>query len=356
MPGDHRQAEPDLTRRIVGEGHLFDFFQLVHLLETWQAARAAVGRGGPFPREVLRFKPDASLTFSPADVRRVEEAGGDERQRGETWKYRIVVNFMGLYGVASPTPVYLSELVGFTDVDAEPLTDFLDLFNHRILSFFYRAWVKYRYPYRYEPGGKDEFSGYALSFAGLGEPEVRRLANLPAHRLIKYLGLLSQRTRPPVCLALLIGDYFGGVPVDVAEWAFRWVPIPPEGRNRVGVANSRLGVDLSVGERVPDRAGKFRVAIGPLGFDDYLRYLPDQRRYTELCGLVRLWSFKRFDYDVAFTIKGGEIPQARLGTTTPARLGWTSWITSEPGMLYDPSVTFAKREATPSASPGEVAR
>ncbi len=103
-------------------------------------------------------------------MRRVETPGEDEKRREEEWAYRVVVTFMGLYGVAAPTPTYLSELVGFTDVDADPLVDFLDLFNHRLISLYYRAWVRYRYPYRYEPGGMDELSGYLLSFVGLGDP------------------------------------------------------------------------------------------------------------------------------------------------------------------------------------------
>jgi type VI secretion system protein ImpH len=345
MPGDARQADLDLKRTMLEEGYLFDFFQLVHLLETWLGRPVPIGRGGPYRAEGLRLRPDPSLVFSPADVRRVQEPSAEDRgedpQRAVPWDYRVTVNFMGLYGVASPSPVYLTELIGFTDVDANELTQFLDLFNHRILSLFYRAWLKYRYPWRYEPGGADEVSGYLLSFIGLGDPEARARTRLPAARLLRYLGLLALRTRPPVGLKLMVADHFGGVPTRVEERIFRWVTIPPEGRNRLGEANSTLGVDLSVGEKVPDRAGKFRLSIGPLGFTEYLSFLPDQGKFSETCSLSKLWVGDRFDYDVELVVKREEIPEMRLDEGSMARLGWTSWVTSAPGLAANPNIIFA---------------
>jgi len=352
VPARDRQAESDLKSRFLREGYRFDFYQLLHLLETWQGREVALGRAGPLHRERIRLRPDSSLTFSPADVRQVEEAGDEERRRGESWKYRVTVNFLGMYGVSSPAPVYFSELIGFTDVDAEPLVDFLDLFNHRILSFFYRAGVKYRYPYRFEPGGKDEFSSYALSFIGLRDEEVQRLAALPAVRLIKYLGLLGMRTRPPVGLRLLVSDYLGGVPVEVEEWVLRWVRVPPESLNRLGLANSRLGLDLTLGERVPDRSGKFRVRLGPLRFREYLDYLPDRTDFATLCSLTRLWSQGRMDFDAELVVRGPEVPVLRLSSEGLARLGWTSWLTSRPGLERDASVVYAPRPV-PSPAPPE---
>jgi len=353
MSAGDRQAEPALKSRFLREGFRFDFYQLMHLLETWQGGEVALGGGGPFRRERVRLRPDSSLTFSPADVRRVEIAGPEEERGRETWKARVTVNFMGLYGISSPAPVYLSELIGFTDVDAEPLVDFLDLFNHRILSLFYRAGVKYRYPYRFEPGGKDEFSSYALSLAGLREEEVRPLVGLPVVRLIKYLGLLAMRTRPPAGLQLLVSDYFGGVAVGVEEWVLRWVRIPETSRNRLGNSNCRLGEDLTLGERVPDRAGKFRVRVGPLPFDDYIEFLPDRRNFATLCSLTRLWSQSRQEFDAELAVCGGDIPPLHLTSVGQSRLGWTSWLTSRPGLDHDAAVVFTPRLPPQAARPEE---
>jgi type VI secretion system protein ImpH len=346
VPTDRRQASPDLRSRVVGEGRFFDFFQLVYLLERYLGESAPVGRLGPLKNEGVRFKPDTSLGFSASDISRVETPGEDEKKREEQWAYRLVVTFMGLYGVTSPAPTYLSELVGFTDVDAEPLTDFLDLFNHRILSLYYRSWVKYRYPYRYEPGGMDQLSGYLLSFVGLGDPEARKLVGVPAQRLLSYIGLLAMRTRPPVSLKLLVEDYFGDVAAEVKELVFRWVPIPPERQNRLGRANSSLGVDCTLGSRIPDRSGKVRIALGPMSFARYTTFLPEADSFADLCSIANLWVFKRFEYDTEMIVKREEVPPLKLDPAGPPRLGWTSWLTATGGAPRDPSVVFPKRSRT----------
>lgn len=352
-------ADPDLKRKIVEEGYSFDFFRLVHLLERWLDRPVPVGRVGPYRDEGLRLEPDSSLTFPPSDIRRVETPRDGDRHDDNgreipvPWDYRIVVHFMGLYGSAAPTPVYLTELIGSTDVDADELTDFLDLFNHRILSLFWRAWVKYRYPHRWEMGGEDEISAQLLSYIGLGDPEARRRTGVPTPKLLRYLGLLALRTRPPVGLRLLVSDYFGGVETRIEERVFRWVSVPPEGRNRIGQANATLGMDLTVGERVPDRAGKLRVSLGPLHFDEYLGFLPGTPKFRELSALVRLWVGDRFDFDVELLVRREEIPELRMAEGGVARLGQTGWVTSALGLAADPRIVFpaAPPPSDPAARP-----
>ncbi len=203
--GTRAEATP-LSRTIFEEGYHLEFFQAVHLLQNWHADGVRIGELGPPSKERLRLCPDDTLRFSPADIRRIEPPEADSKTA------RMVVNFMGLYGVSAPTPVYLTELIAFAGDDAAPLVDFLDIFNHRLLSLYYRAWLKYRFPYRYEAGAKDAFSSYVFSFVGLGDPLTHPLTELPVPRLLKYVGLGAPQTRPPISLQRLLVDYFDGLP------------------------------------------------------------------------------------------------------------------------------------------------
>lgn len=330
-----RPETASLERAIFEEGYHLDFFQAVHLLQNWYAGGARLGELGPPARERLRLRPDETLRFSPADIRRIEPPEDDSEIP------TVVVNFMGVYGVSSPTPAYLTELIGFEGVDAEPLLDFLDIFNHRLLSLYYRAWLKYRFPYRYEPGAKDDFSGYVLAFVGLMDPATHPLTELPIQRLLKYVGLSAPQTRPPVCLERVVSDFFGGVPVAVSEFVHRWVTIPADQLNRIGQANCSLGTDLSVGSRVADRDGKIRIEIGPVGWDEYLEFLPGTKRFHDLCALIRVWSFERYDFDIQIEIKREEVPPARFGETSMPQLGRTAWaLTPEGGLEENPKIIF----------------
>lgn len=369
MPPEDRKTAPDLRDSIRSEAYRFDFFQLVYLLERWrrdlregltpeeiqrQPEPPRIGHQGPLTAETLRLRPDRGLAFSPADVRSAGPFASQEDEGGEIVRrdrdgelYEIVVNFMGLYGFSTPTPIYFTELINSPEFDAGPLVEFLDLFNHRVLSFYYRAWQKYRYPYRYEPGAKDELSRHILSFIGLREDRVQALTHLPVPRLIRYVGLLAMPSRPLVNLRLLIADYFGLDCVRIKPWVLRWASIPPNQRNAIGQGNSSLGEDLTLGSQIPDRAGKFRVRIGPVSYDTFRSFLPDSENFRQLSALVSLWVGDRFDFDFELMIRREDIPETRLEGVQGARLGWTGWVTGPAGLDHDPSVIFPKRNPAP---------
>jgi type VI secretion system protein ImpH len=92
----------------------------------------------------------------------------------------MVINFIGLTGPSAvlPTPYteLLLERVRYKDT---ALRDFLDLFNHRMASLFYRAWERSRFPVAYERGGDNPFTQYLLDLVGMGTRGLRdRLAIL----------------------------------------------------------------------------------------------------------------------------------------------------------------------------------
>ena len=69
----------------------------------------------------------------------------------------MTVTFLGLYGTTGVLPRHythrLLEIDQYTRGDAgRPLRDWLDLFNHRWVWQFYRAWEKYRFWLAYERG------------------------------------------------------------------------------------------------------------------------------------------------------------------------------------------------------------
>jgi len=341
MPDGSRQKIPGLKERLFSRGYEFDFFQLMHLLENWQADHARIGGSASPSHEKIFLRPNESLNFPPADIQKIDPPSNTQE------KIAVSVNFMGLYGVSAPTPVYLTELIGFGGEEATPLVDFLDIFNHRLISLFYRAWLKYRFPYRYESGARDTLSGCILAFVGLKELDVRPLTELPVQRLLKYVGLLAPQSRSPVNLELLLRDYFDRLPVRVREFVHRWVKIPPDQINALGALNSSLGRDLYLGSRVPDRDGKIRIEIGPIGYDEYMNFLPESRRFHDLCAFVRLWSFERFDFDIRIEIRHEEIPPAGLSSEAPVQLGRNGWISSpETGLAENPQVLFPRLQLT----------
>jgi type VI secretion system protein ImpH len=214
--------------------------------------------------------------------------------------------------------------------------DFLDLFHHRLVSLFYRAWEKYNVPALWERGrrwgdgrvGDDAFSRRLFDFIGLGLEPLRDRLAVPDGALLYYAGFFAQQHRPACVLESLLVDYFGR-PARVVTFHGQWLRLPPDQQSRSGrngVCN-RLGIDSVAGGTVWDDQSKFRVRVGPLGIDDFFAFLPGGTYAAELMDLVRFFARGELDFDVQLVLKAPEVPmcQAARGVGG-AQLGRSSWL------------------------------
>lgn len=316
----------------------------MHLLEKLYQDTAQPSEEGTLSQEVIRFQSTQKRVFPATDISRIKQKTDGQTknitQRSEI--IQIILNFMGLYGVDSPLPDYFSEMIATLDDDSdEPdpdnvfedgiqaLRGFLDIFNHRIYSLYYRSWKKYRYHLQFESGGRDEFSQYILSFFGLGTPALQDLVGVDVSRLISYAGILGQRKRSAIGLKEILSDYFGGIGAEIIEFMPRWVVISKQYRACLGIGSdgiqARLGENLTVGEKIKDLAGKFRVVLEPLKLDIFRRFLPGGTDYQKLYRLVRFYAPDQLSFDVELLLEKGEVPPLQLGAKS-AQLGWTTWL------------------------------
>src|SRR5262249_27570262 len=92
-------------------------------------------------------------------------------------------NFLGLTGPSGVLPRCYTERLLIQDRDFRgperySLRAWFDLFNHRMISLFYRAWEKYRFHLFHERGDPgrgepDTFTLALFSFIGLGMKPLR---------------------------------------------------------------------------------------------------------------------------------------------------------------------------------------
>src|SRR5262245_18194950 len=166
MATQNGRADPPLERVLFEEGYRFDFFQAVRVLERLYPNRQPVGRDALPSQEVVRFRSHLSLSFPPSAIHEIERL---QDGRGPA---QMTVAFMGLTGLLGVLPRHYTELllerVRHKD---QTLRDFLDFLNHRLISLFYRAWEKYRFPIAYERAmvqqkGYDRFSLHLFDLLG----------------------------------------------------------------------------------------------------------------------------------------------------------------------------------------------
>lgn len=303
-----------VLEHIAREGYAFDFDQLLYLLELMHPERALPAGEG---LGSVRVRPDIALAFPASDVRRVEVDEG-------TGQIDVTVTFMGLCGIGSPLPEFFYDRLTSEHEDDFALRDFLDIFSHRFYAAFYRAWKKHRPELWREDDGSDRESLRFLALGGLGTARVLERAPVSRFLLMAFAGHLTAPVRHAEGLEQILASWLE-LPVEVIENVERWVPMrePPQMGQGGGM---KLG-EITVGQRVLDRSGKFRLRIGPMGRSAYLDLLPGGARAEGLEWLVRTYLTDYLDFDVELRLQAGDLPPTRLGDAS-CRLGLTTCLGS----------------------------
>lgn len=320
-----RDTDAGLDRGLFAEGYRFEFFQAVRLLERLHPTRKRVGRHEDPADEVVRFRSRASLAFPPSEIYEIEPPKNAEVDaRDVMW-----VNFMGLAGLQGALPRDYTSLLadpGATK-QTEALAEFLDLFNHRLISLFYRAWEKYRFAIAYERGGENAFSQYLYCLIGLGTGGLRGRLHIDDQILLYYAGLLAQRPRSAVALEGILEDYFG-VPVEVVQFQGEWFVMNADILSSVGRdgQNNQLGVSAVLWERIFDPQARFRVNVGPLSYPQFRDFLPGSDAYVHLVELTRFFVGEDVNFEVRPVLRREEVPWCVLGKDASVRLGWSMWL------------------------------
>jgi type VI secretion system protein ImpH len=209
-----------------------------------------------------------------------------------------------------------------------PLAAFFDLFNHRLIALFYRAWEKYHPFSAWYRGAREPLDRAVVSLAGLALPTRRAGRAVAGESLRYYAGLFAHRRRHAAGLEELLCGYFGA-PVAVIQFVGRWLSLGAGGRSRLGARgmNNQLRVNLSVGSRVWDEQGKFRLRVGPLSYDRYVQFLPGRPAFRALVEIAGFYAGPEYEFDVQLVLKADDVPRCRLGAAPAcAQLRRTSWL------------------------------
>jgi type VI secretion system protein ImpH len=344
-PAPPLSEERTLDQALFREGYRFEFFQAVRLLERLYAGRQPIGRHEDPRDEVVRIRQWQSLGFPASEIQDITPPEPDDRDPRDT----IWVNFMGLAGVSGPLPRHLAEVLADRGRGAQTraLREFLDIFNHRLVSLFYRAWEKYRFPIAYERGGEDTFSRYLYCLIGLGTGGLRGRLNIDDQILIFYAGLLSQRPRSAVALEGLLEDYFG-VRIEVVQFQGEWFEMNTDLLTSPGAEgqNHQLGVTAVLWERIWDPQARFRVNVGPLSYKEFCDFLPGSPAYVHLLELTRFFVGEDVNFEVRPILRREDVPWCELGGDRSIRLGWSMWLRDRELEHDVPQPVFAARVAT----------
>ena len=316
---------PDPLSEVAAEPHRHDFFHVLRRVEAHHADKPRLGSARRPVDEPVRLGQAAELAFAPASLSQVDLAD-------RSGKPRIEVRFFGLFGPNGPLPLHLTAYARERRLHRgdETFGRFADMFHHRLLLLFYRAWAQAQPTVGLDRPGEDRFADYVGSLIGVGGPEWRQRDAAPDHARLAFAGLFSRQVRNADGLAHLLSGFLG-MQVRVEQFVGRWMPLPPAERSRIGrraasrrMSTSQLGVSAVLGQAVFDRQHHFRIHIGPLSLPAYEALLPVGSALPAVQALVQQYAGLEFGWDLRLELDKAELPPCRPGRQ--GRLGWTTWL------------------------------
>ncbi|MDR1936537.1 MAG: type VI secretion system baseplate subunit TssG, partial [Candidatus Accumulibacter sp.] len=299
MATPHGRPATGVRRDLREHPARFSLAQALRLL-TLELEGQGVARADAARR--VRITPWLSLAYPGSELAalRVEEPLADAGEEipapppAEAACYLLENTRIGLYSTLGPLPtLYTEELLDEARAGSSVVKDFLDLVNNRIAHLFCRAEEYYDYARRLVEHGDTDIQQVLYSLMGQGHAELHPVRP-PRPQAVELL--FGARTANG--LACYLASELNWPEIRVEECVARQALIPEEQRCRLGVANSRLGEDLVVGERIADCVGKIRIHLEELPEERLQDYLHGAPGHAELLAQARRYLDGALEFDL----------------------------------------------------------
>ncbi len=331
MASENRTTSHDLIAELEKAAYGFDFFEALRLIESLNPEKPKLGTSVKASDDPVRLAQMPELQFPASALSSFTVRDGSEP--------RLSVNFFGLFGPHGPLPLHLTEYARdrLRNHHDPTLSRFADIFHHRMLTLFYRAWADARPSVSYDRPDADRFGFYVGALVGMSGPAFRQRDALAHRAKLFYAGRFSQQAKGSDGLREIIADVLS-VKVQIEEFVGEWMALQTHEHSRLGVSPhiASLGQSTFLGAYVWGCQHKFRLILGAMPLLQYQALLPGGAALAQLAAIVRNYIGDELVWDVNLILKADEVPsELALGRPNPAcpsslngdaQLGWCTWL------------------------------
>ncbi|OWO84709.1 type VI secretion protein [Photorhabdus luminescens] len=293
-----------------------NFYQFCQIIELAVPDRPPMGSTENPADDAIRLRPDPGLGFPVSELKAIE-TDNEHPERPPTAR----TTFMGLYGVDSLLPTaYLNDIAQQREGN-EAIEAFLDIFNHRVFTQFYRIWRKYSYPATFATGGTDRTSQCLLGLIGLGIPGSQQHIATPMSRFLALLSVMRLPTRTAEGVSALVALLAPQTRIVVTPSCPRQIhlmqPANLSATHRISLSQrtvlGRMGIDIN---------SQLLLALYTECPDEARGWLPGGRLHTDFLVLLRVYLGWRYQARLQLTLPTRILPPPILGGQ-PVQLGLT---------------------------------
>ena len=295
------------------------------LLEALEGRHLGTSNSPRYER--FRLGQEASLNFPSSSI-----ASTNYDEAKDT--FNVIIRCLGMLGPNGVLPIVLSEHIirRVRSKRDKTLYEFINMLQHRLFTLFYRAWAINRPSVDYAWGNASKYRNYVAALAGVHEVHEETPYDIEPRAFMYYCGIFSAYTANRDDLVAFLKDYFE-VPFKLTEFIGNWLVISKEDRARLGRVprTTTLGTNLILGERIWNAHLRYRIHIGPVDHEDFLRFLPNHPSFYKLRDGLQKYVGSQYDCILTMTLRAKSVPSISLGKKS--FLGWNTWM----GKRHDPA-------------------
>lgn len=323
---------------LLGRATLPQAARMVEQVAHAQGIEADIGGDQPLREEPVRFVASDRMAIVLDDL--VEAVPADAQ-------VRVTANVLGLAGATPALPPAYSELqLQRRRARDFSFSRFLNLFDHRALSFFYRVARKFRWPLLAERAGRgavDPVARMVAALGGFGTDRMQERLDLSDALLVPLVPHLGDVRRSAASVQTVL-RLLTGLDLRVVQTTPVWMTVPAAEQTRIG---ARLGQFAQLGDG-PDRLGDpaggaamlgasvldvqhhYLIEIGPLAYDAFKGFCTGHEARRIVSQLAALAAGLEHQASIRLLIAPEAVPPLQLGhAAAPALLGWTTWLPAE---------------------------
>lgn len=329
MATDRRRPRTSVIEGAYKDADKFEFHAMVKLLESMNRDAVPLGEGADPTLEAVRLQARVAEGFPNTDVYKIVDPKTDDIPP------LLITNFMGIAGAHGPLAApYTEQIIERTSRRDNGLRDFIDIFNHRLISLIHRIRKKHWVGISNQPSEQSLMGKCLKALLGISNPYLENRLGIPDQSFTYYTGLLWQRPRSAYGLKQLLEGFFR-LPIEIQELGGKWNVVPLSQQTSIGKTGqfNVLGKTAIIGPRFWDQQALFTVKVGPMPLEQYVDFLKPGKAWHTICSLIRYYVGSDQDFMLNLTLKKEQIPRPRLGYGVA--IGWTNWLNRTTTQPYE---------------------
>jgi type VI secretion system protein ImpH len=322
----------------------YDFFQAVRLLQLSLHHSSHIDPESALGEEISFFS-SLSLSFPSGEIESLRiklPTIDDESPHSDplpSKRYRLCPTMIGLTGPLGALPVvYTQGLSAQVTVKQDSAAaSFLDLFNNRLISLFFKAATRYSLPLQYELKGRHAYLDHLHALTGYtptqsSEPTIDEA-------FAQFGGLIQGQQVSGESLRQVLSSYLNE-DVSIDQFIPEWFDIPDDQRTCLGGSFAQLGQSTFCGARVLQIDSRIRLNIGPLSQQHYDALLPHGKTYRAMKQLLTRWCSPTTSIEVVLVLDKDAVQAAQLANNTNRSLGQGLFLLSKPVVQHQSQTRY----------------